>query len=186
VENKQRFKSSCKLQLGKSLTYQLCQLGGDAKGQISDRLCFLLSFPSSLRQDAGSWIVGLTVTVTFLFLLIIAHLGANGLQININSDSHGEAEIFTSIADVPFKSSPLSDTEDRELHRSKGLKVHFSIYITLSCCLHHREGNKYLLPSPFLATRDPTSLRSVFQHARTRMLVGTAQYRHVQQELICR
>lgn len=68
-----------------------------------------------------------SVTVTFLFLLMIAHLGANGIQINIHNDRHGKAEIFTNVGDVPFKSLPLSDTEDRELHRSKCLKPHFSI-----------------------------------------------------------
>lgn len=68
-----------------------------------------------------------SVPVTFLFILMIAHLGANGIQTNINNDRRGEAEIFTNVGDVPFNSLPLSDTEDRELHRSKSLKLHFSI-----------------------------------------------------------
>lgn len=83
-----------------------------------------------------------SVTVTFLFLLMIAHLRANGIQININNDRHGEAEIFTNVGDVPFKSLPLPNTEDRELHRSKCLKPHLSILITSSSYLHYRDGNR--------------------------------------------
>lgn len=56
-----------------------------------------------------------SVTVTFLFLLMIAYLGANKIQIVINRDRCEEAEIFTNVGHVPFKSLPLSDTEDREL-----------------------------------------------------------------------
>lgn len=55
------------------------------------------------------------MTVTFLFLLMIAYLGANRIQIDINRDRCEEAEIFTNVGHVPFKSLPLSDTEDREL-----------------------------------------------------------------------
>lgn len=84
--NKQCLKSSCKVQLRKSLNYQLWQLGGDPKGQFAQKnsasysLLLLLSETGCRIMDCRSD----SVIVTFLFLLMIAHLGANGIQININ------------------------------------------------------------------------------------------------------
>lgn len=63
------------MQPRKSLNYQLWNLRGDPKEQIT-QIDFLTLF-HSLRQDQG--LKSDSVIVTFLFLLLIAHLEANGI-----------------------------------------------------------------------------------------------------------
>lgn len=92
--------------------------GRRSQGTEDSDVRYFFSSLSLLLSETGCRIVvcrSSSVTVTFLFLLMIAYLGANRIQIDINRDRCEEAEIFTNVGHVPFKSLPLSDTEDREL-----------------------------------------------------------------------